>query len=146
MAYLMAPSDDPHLRMSFMEAMREHEAEDGKADADGLSVRDLSSRTVQSGYARGLRDGINLKAGLVYWWCESGWDGPAYIGRITFIGDQPQYSVRPTRRGEGHEADMAEAVRPIAEGLEIKAMSRDMRALLGALSRQDAGQPSEPER
>jgi hypothetical protein len=126
MPYLMAPSDDPHLRVSFMEAMREHEheAEDGRADADGLSVRDLSSRKVQGGYARDLSNGVNLKAGVVYWWCESGWDGPEYIGRITFTGGQSQYSVRPSRRGEGHEEAMAEAAAPVAASLELKAMNR----------------------
>jgi hypothetical protein len=118
MAYLTAPSDDPHLRLSFMAAMREYEAQDGKADADGLSVRDLSSRSVQAGYARDLRDGINLRAGTVYWWCELGEDGPEYLGRVTFTAGRPEYSVRPSRRGERHEETMAEAVAPIVARMD----------------------------
>jgi hypothetical protein len=134
MAYLMVPSDDPHLRRSFMAAMREHEAEDGRADADGLSVRDLSSRSVQSGYARGLRDRIDLRAGTVYWWCEFGDDGPEYVGRVSFTDGRPEYSVRPSRRGEGHVEAMAEAVAPIAARMDANSVSRELSAVMSRLT------------
>lgn len=130
MAHLIAPDGgDAHLRTSFVEAMREHQAADGRPDAGGLTIADLSGPTCFANYARGLREGTALRPGTTpmqcceWWWIEpAGMDGPEYIGRIS-LRDQPApggghltWSVRPSCRGRGHDERMLAAVLPILSG------------------------------
>jgi hypothetical protein len=76
-AYLITPTPgDSSLRASFLEAMREFEAETGHTDAGGLSVADLESGDCFENYAAGLRDGASLRCGTRplhtadWWWCS----------------------------------------------------------------------------
>ncbi|MFF5260179.1 GNAT family N-acetyltransferase [Actinomadura viridis] len=116
--YLIQPTDDAALRPSFLEAMTEHEAVDGKPDADGLTIADLRAATCLTHYAEGLRDGTALRPGTepmtqTVWWCVEGTaDDREYLGRVSLRhhpatevlgepGSQLWITVRPSQRGQG---------------------------------------------
>jgi predicted acetyltransferase len=116
--YLIQPTDDAALRSSFLEAMTEHEAIDGKPDADGLTMADLRGETCLTHYTEGLRDGTALRPGTepmtqtVWWYIEGTGDDREYLGRVSLrhypatealgeSGSQLWVTVRPSRRRRG---------------------------------------------
>lgn len=124
--YLLAPLADPHLRLSFLGAMREHVAETGRTEADGLPLTALEDDGYE-GYTAGLRGGLfpwpaiaKRVPDTVLWWIDTtGLDGPEYIGRVAMTRPVRgiaalSISVRPSRRGEGHGSDMLAAALPLA--------------------------------
>lgn len=116
-------------RASFLTAMREFEELAGAADADGLSVADLSSTRQFDSYVRGMAEGSLpwqcTHAGSYvrcWWWVRDG----EFIGRISLRPDLTPgvlhanhigYAVRPSRRGQGHASAMLAAVIP--EGFKL---------------------------
>lgn len=137
MPELISPHAEPHLRATFLEAMREFENETGRADADGLTIADLETGECVESYTKGLRNGGFPRPGVrfgvpdtVFWWCDTGSEGRAYIGRVCirhFVarsqwdhGGQLWLAVRPSRRREGHATRMLTAAMPsvYAHGVE----------------------------
>ncbi|RMI39984.1 GNAT family N-acetyltransferase [Actinomadura harenae] len=112
--------------------MREWEQASGTADADGLSVADLSVPGRFEEYAQQMRDGRlpwqRTYAGSwvrCFWWLD---DAGEFIGRISIRPDLTPgvrdanhigYAVRPGRRCEGHATAMLAAALPIAWNLGI---------------------------
>lgn len=126
MPHLIEPSADEHLRVSFLEAMREFEAATGRADAGGLSVADLEGETCLTHHTEGLRDGTALRPGTEplrcceWWWVDDEPDGLVYLGRAALTRYPARghghlmVSVRPSRRGEGHGTAILTSALPIA--------------------------------
>jgi predicted acetyltransferase len=126
---LMVPSMG--LRASFLTAMREFEEATGTADADGLSVAELSSADCFETYVRSMNEGSlpwqRTHAGSYVrclWWVVDG----EFIGRISVRPDLtpgvPEanhigYAVRPGRRRQGHATAMLAAALPLAFDLGI---------------------------
>jgi predicted acetyltransferase len=128
MPHLIEPQADQHLRVSFLEAMREFEVTRGHADAGGLTIKDLEGTSCLTHYTAGLRNGTSRRPGTAplrcceWWWVEGGPDGPTYIGRVALRHHAApneshlRVSVRPSRRREGHGTAILQAVLPIAKG------------------------------
>jgi predicted acetyltransferase len=126
---LAAPSTA--FRASFLAAMREFEDLEGSADADGLSVADLSSGDCFETYIRHMTEGSlpwqRTHAGSLvrcWWWV----DDHEFITRISLRPDLTPgvphanhigYAVRPSCRRRGHASAMLATVLPIAFGLGI---------------------------
>ena len=119
------------LRASFLAAMGEFEEETGAADADGLSVAELSRPGRLGEYVRAMNRGClpwqRTHAGSYvrcWWWVVGG----EFVGWISVRPDLTPgvaganhigYAVRPGRRGEGHATAMLAAALPIALGWGI---------------------------
>lgn len=126
---LTAPS--AAFRASFLTAMREFEDLIGTADADGLSVADLSTGGRFEHYVRALSEGSlpwqRTYAGSYvrcFWWVVD----EDFVGRISIRPDLTPgvrdanhigYAVRPSRRGQGHGTAMLAAALPLAAELGI---------------------------
>jgi predicted acetyltransferase len=122
------------MRASFLAAMREFEG--GTADADGLSVADLSLGECFETYVRSMNEGAlawqrTYVGALVrcWWWVVDG----EFIGRISVRpdltpgvpdGNHVGYAVRPSRRRQGHATAMLAAVLPVAFHLGINPVNR----------------------
>lgn len=163
MAYLIQPSDDVALRASFVEAMAEHESVDGRPDADGLSVADLSGRTCLTHYSQGLRDGTALRPGTeplmstVWWYVRRDGERRAYLGRVSLrhhlvtallgqSGSQLWVTVRPSMRRQGLGRALLTAALPIARAygitraiVEIAQNNEAARRLIEAAGAQPVG-------
>jgi predicted acetyltransferase len=127
--YLIKPTaGNRSLRASFLDAMREFEAQTGHADAGGLSIADLEAGDCFESYCKTLQDGTSMRPGTEplrtadYWWCE-----PSPVGDVTYLGRASlrhhvspssganlDYAIRPSRYGQGHDAPLLAAVLPIA--------------------------------
>lgn len=126
---LTAPS--AAYRASFLAAMREFEEQIGTADADGLSVAELSTGGCFESYVRALSDGSlpwqRTYAGShvrCFWWVVDG----DFVGRISIRPDLTPgvreanhigYAIRLSRRRQGHGTAMLAAVLPVAVELGI---------------------------
>jgi len=83
--------------------MREFEVETGHADAGGLSIADLESGDCFQSYCKTLRDGTSMSL------CHFFPPGGANL----------DYAIRPSRRGQGHDAALLAAMLPIARSQGI---------------------------
>ncbi|MFD0685493.1 GNAT family N-acetyltransferase [Actinomadura fibrosa] len=119
------------LRATFLAAQAEYAEHDGRPDADGLTLADLTEGTLRS-YVEGMaagtfpRDGIRIGvAGTELWWCEtSEGQPPSFVGRLTVRhdlvaanydrGGQLWLSIRPSRRRQGLGTQLLAAALPIA--------------------------------
>ncbi|MBB5893968.1 GNAT family N-acetyltransferase [Kutzneria kofuensis] len=125
------------MRTSFVEAMREFQAEGRGQEHDrstvGDEIRDNRWATPE-GFSEFVAD-LRAKAvvepppgrvrGTTWWWCE----GTTYLGRIALRhelteslrkkGGHVGYDVRPTARRQGHATAMLAAVLPKARELGI---------------------------
>lgn len=132
MPYLIQPSADARLRPSFLEAMREFETTTGRADAGGLTVRDLEGATCLRHYSTNLREGTSMRPGTAplkcceWWWVDGGPDEMTYIGRVSLTHTPApgqghlRVSVRPSRRREGHGTAILKRALPFAEASRVK--------------------------
>ncbi|POM24055.1 hypothetical protein BTM25_26820 [Actinomadura rubteroloni] len=127
------------LRSTWLEAMAEHAAVDGRPDADGLGMEDLRTSNADwlQGYCRALNEGTMMRPGTeplrpsVWWYVTAGRpDTREYLGRVSIRhhamthafgqeGSQIWVSVRPSRRRQGVGAAMLAAALPMirAQGI-----------------------------
>ncbi|MGI5165120.1 GNAT family N-acetyltransferase [Spirillospora sp. CA-253888] len=134
-AFLIQP--DAKLRDSFLEAMAEHDAVDGRPDADGLTLADLRSGDCVDCYVSGLIDGTALRPGTEPLRCTAWWyvtdtpQGRRYIGRASLrhhpatstlgeFGSQLWVTVRPSERRQGYGRALLSAALPFARANGIE--------------------------
>ncbi|GAA2113659.1 GNAT family N-acetyltransferase [Actinomadura alba] len=128
-AFLSRP--DAALRATFLEAMAEHHATDGKPDADGLTLADLRTADCVDSYVEGLVEGTALRPGTeplrptVWWYVADLPERRHYLGRVSVrhypatsslgeSGSQLWVTVRPSARREGHGHALLTAALPFA--------------------------------
>lgn len=121
-----------NLRETFLAAQREYAEHDGRPDADGLTLADLTQGTLTSyieGIAAGTfpRPGVEIgRPGTELWWCETPPDGGKrqFVGRVSIRhhlvpdlhtrGGHIWWSIRPGRRGQSLGTELLAAALPHA--------------------------------